>query len=349
MTIDVCPEIAHQIRDAVRAIAGKVVGRSDRPAVGALPDYWPAFEEHGLSLVGVPEIAGGSGGSLAELVVVVDELARCAGSTPLIESNTAAFLLSLLETVAPAIRSVTIMPAVNRSDVRIRGMLAWGRRVEQAVLVAPDELLVVDVAAVRLDVAENIAGEPRDLFEVQLEDARRYALPLPIQSIEARIHLLWSAAIVGAATGAYELTRQYVAQRQQFGAPLITIPSIAASLARMRTAIVQAEAAVQRATEALMDIRSDPDEQLAAAQVARVITGQTATDVAAGCHQLHGAIGITAEYHLSDFTRLLWAWRDTVSSQRHLTAQLGRSVRVGGERRLWHVLTRPRPAEEAHA
>lgn len=60
-----------------------------------------------------------------------------------------------------------------------------------------------------------------------------------------------------------------------------------------------------------------------------------ATYVARLAHQLHGAMGITAEYPLHRLTRRLWAWRDTETAEHEWARRLGAATIAGGESALW--------------
>ena len=143
----------------------------------------------------------------------------------------------------------------------------------------------------------------------------------------ARLAVLRAAAMAGAARGAYELTRDHLRTRQQFGKPLVALPTVAGSLATMRVAVLQAEAAVAGA--------------LAAAD--SKVPGHTAaaTSVAERAHQLHGAIGTTREYSLHHLTRMLWALRDVDFPEQAWSAGLGTRALTAGEDQVWNVLTAP--------
>jgi acyl-CoA dehydrogenase len=158
------------------------------------------------------------------------------------------------------------------------------------------------------------------------------------EAVRARLALLWSTAVAGAAHGAYQLTRTYVSQRQQFGAPLLKIPAVASNLALMRVNLVQADAALAQAREAA-EGPAEAERAAAAVAVARITTASVATEVARLAHQLHGAMGITREYSLHRYTRRLWAWRDAVASERTWSDHLGRRAAALGEESTWMDLT----------
>ncbi|MFF3566556.1 acyl-CoA dehydrogenase family protein [Nocardia jiangxiensis] len=187
--------------------------------------------------------------------------------------------------------------------------------------------------SVTIHPGENLAGEPRNT--VLLTAAPAPAIPLAPaldhELIRARLALLWSAAVAGAAAGAYRLTRTYASEREQFGAPLSKIPAVATNLALMRVQLIQADAALARVRE------TGPTP--ATAEIARIITASTATTIAQTAHQLHGAMGVTMEYPLHHYTRRLWAWRDAVATERHWTEDLGRRAAAAGELGIWTRLT----------
>ena len=155
-----------------------------------------------------------------------------------------------------------------------------------------------------------------------------------VEAVSARLALLRSAAMVGAARGAYGLTRHHVRTREQFGRPLVRLPAVGAALARFRVEIIQAEAALARAFA-----DAGAPRACSAAAAARVVCWRAATEAAQLAHQLHGAIGITHEYGLHPLTRLLWALRDADRPEEHRATVLGQRVLDAGESCLWDELS----------
>ena len=98
-------------------------------------------------------------------------------------------------------------------------------------------------------------------------------------------------------------------EREQFGAPLIKIPAVSTTLAQMAVRIEFAQSAVDRATTVCADDKTPALQRFGAVSAARIGTANTATLVARSSHQLHGAVGITAEYGLHRYTSKLWALR----------------------------------------
>ena len=120
--------------------------------------------------------------------------------------------------------------------------------------------------------------------------------------------------IAGAARGAGEQARAYASTRVQFGRPLIKLPAVAQELGRLTIAQRQLDGAIAEFARRLHTV--DPERIRFAATAARALAGEVASDVAAQAHQLHGALGLTADATLRHRTLLLWADRDEGLHQR---------------------------------
>ncbi|MFJ4655661.1 acyl-CoA dehydrogenase family protein [Nocardia sp. NPDC088792] len=135
-------------------------------------------------------------------------------------------------------------------------------------------------------------------------------VPRPVQLADrqsAVSNYLLLHEITGAVDGAVDLTRAYVGQRIQFGRPLSSIPAVKTTLGELSVAQGQLHAALREVGRRLPEASERPRFALAAA---REIAATTAGFVASTAHQLHGAMGITAESGLHHRTTLLWADRD---------------------------------------
>jgi acyl-CoA dehydrogenase len=303
---------------------------------------WRQTVELGLVGVGINERDGGSGGTLADVLVLVEEFAANGVSTPILEASFAQWVLTTCRCswgTASQNALHTIVFTDDRLDVRgplILQSVPWARRSARVVVIDSDgRVLAADVSSAALQPGHNLAGEQRDRVTLS-SHARGEAIGhIDVSVAHGRFSLLWSAALLGAAKGAYELTKRYVRQREQFGAALIKIPAVATSLALMRTHVLQAQAAVDRARA----IHALPDATGAvtftATAIARIMTSACADEVARLAHQLHGAIGTTEEYPLHLFTQRLWAWRDADRPSREWAALLAREALDGGERGIW--------------
>jgi acyl-CoA dehydrogenase len=328
---------AAELRDLIADIAAT----HTEPPAGELPGCWPTLVELGLPLVGIEEDRGGSGGSVTDLSVLVRAFGRHAISTPLIECAVANWIVAAARGEAgPGLRTISVRGAVKGSaggalegwaGGAVEGSSGWARHADEIVIYRDGVALLADACAsgVTIEPGTNVAGEPVDQIRLDAADLVALASAPPADAVRARLGLLRAAALTGAVAGAYELTRAHVTTREQFGRPLVRIPAVAANLAMIKAALIESEAALARADDA----------SLASVAAARVIAGRAATRTARIAHQLHGAIGVTAEYSLHRFTKRLWAWRDADTTEHEWSVLLGELAAAGGEAAFWDELT----------
>ena len=125
----------------------------------------------------------------------------------------------------------------------------------------------------------------------------------PTDSVQARIRdamdralIVHCAETIGAMHMAFEITRDYLAARKQFGRPLS-----ANQVIRHRWVDLYVE--IEEASSLCHVAAHDPSPRLAAALAAR--TTEAARHVWEEAIQLHGAIGMTEEYVLGAYVRRL--------------------------------------------
>ncbi|MEB8338498.1 acyl-CoA dehydrogenase family protein [Streptomyces endophyticus] len=354
---------ADELREVVRGLAADAADEADAGEPSG-PALWDRLAELGMTRLDIPETAGGSGGTFDDLLALTHALARHAVTTPVAESATADRCLASGDTLPTGATALALLPAGITGpgpDGTITAQLPavpWASGAHTLLLVPAAEAAgasdagpwTVDLTGpgvTRHPSRPALCGTPYEA--VGLTAAPVHALPPGAPSpahLHARLAVLRSAALLGAAEGAYELTAAHVTQREQFGAPLLKIPAVAAHLATMRVHLLQAEAALHHARDTYCgDASGQPDAArlAAAAATARITAATTATEVARSAHQLHGALGITAEYPLHRYTRRLWAWRDTPVPQQAEAVALGRLAIAAGEPAVWDVLTAPAP------
>jgi alkylation response protein AidB-like acyl-CoA dehydrogenase len=148
--------------------------------------------------------------------------------------------------------------------------------------------------------------------------------------------LVRACQMAGAMQAALDLSVQYTRERQQFGKALSTFQAIQQQLAvfaEETAATNMAAAAACRAAD-----RGDAAFEVACAKLRANIAVGTATTVA---HQVHGAMGFTAEYRLHHFTRRLWQWRSEFGNDRYWADKLGTMVADRGSQGYWPFLVDP--------
>ncbi|MFJ9174562.1 acyl-CoA dehydrogenase family protein [Streptomyces sp. NPDC102360] len=354
-------EYADELREVVRGLAADAA-EEDPAGEAPGPALWDRLAELGMTRLDISESAGGSGGTFDDLLALTHALASHAVTTPVAESATADWCLASCATLSTGATTLALLPAGIAGpdqDGTLTAQLPavpWASGAHTLLLVpvaesegateaGPWTVDLTGPGVTRHLAAPALCGTPYEAIELTAAPVNTLAPAAPSPArIRARLALLRSAALLGAAEGAYELTAAHVTQREQFGAPLLKIPAVAAHLATMRVHLLQAEAALNHARDTYRADTGVPNDRLtAAAATVRITAATTATEVARRAHQLHGALGVTAEYPLHRYTRRLWSWRDTPTPQQTETAALGRLAIAAGEATLWDVLTAPAP------
>ena len=326
-------EFARELTDLIRNLAADA---------GDTGSVWGQVCELGLAGIGMPEDKGGSGGSLADLVVVVRELARAGLSTPIVEASTSSYAVDAA--AGESFETIVVAPDLDVSSNAVTANLTqvpFAERATGLVIVTASSVVTVPLAG------ESVTVEPsHDIAD--LPDARVNLAGASVAHISGgpgaaqvidRLALTRSAALLGTAWGAYELTRKYVMEREQFGAPLVKIPAVSTTLAQMAVRTRFAQSALDRATAACADAHTPELDRFGAVSAARINAATAATLVARTSHQLHGAVGITAEYDLHRYTSKLWALRDADESEFAYCGRLGARVREKGEIELWDSIS----------
>jgi acyl-CoA dehydrogenase len=190
--------------------------------------------------------------------------------------------------------------------------------------------------------ARNVAYEPRptlafDGCVLPAESVRPAAGELD-GSLMAEGAALRAQQMAGAMERCLDHALAYVNERVQFGRPLAKFQAIQHMLAIAAGQVAAATAAA----DALGEAAGTPGFGLAAA-IAKARAGEAAGQVAAICHQVHGAMGFTQEHPLHFSTRRLFAWRDEFGGEAYWQARLGRLVCGLGGEALWPLVTGERP------
>lgn len=330
-------ELARELTDLIRGLTKDVADAAE----GQVSPHWEQVLELGLAGIGITEDAGGSGGGLGDLIVVIGELARAGIATPIVEASTAAYATGRAPVGSFGTVVVSREVAVTDTATADFPQAPFAPMADYLVIVTASRTSTVSLSqpGVTVESAADIAGEPCGC--VQLDHVA--AVPLSdgpaAADVADRLALARSAALLGSARGAYEVTLRYVTEREQFGSPLIKVPAVSTALAHMAVTINFAASAVDRAVSLCADADTAVTRRFGAVSAARLAAADMATLVARSAHQLHGAIGVTQEYGLHRHTRKLWAWRDADETAGTYSARLGAMVRTGGEIPLWEQIS----------
>ena len=355
-----------QASDERREIAEAATGVMRR-ASGSWKDVagsWKDVAGLGFTALTVPEELGGSGGDLRDAAVVVAEAARHRVPLPIAEAN---FLAGPLLAAAgiglpdgiltAATGTVTVDPAGGLTGT-VRDV-PWLRDADFLVTLAETAdgpvvaLLPVGARGLSVRPGVNLAGEHRDTAvldgvtpaQLGLPDARAadrggeirdWAAPAGLRGISELLGAAARAVQIGASAQAVlDLAVKHAGERVQFGRTIDKFQAVQQLIARLAGDAVTVSVAADAAVLALVE-RAPGAELLVAA--AKAEASALALDVARTGHQVHGAIGYTAEHQLGDYTKRLWSWRQEFGNELYWRRRIGGLIdEASGQ--LWPLLT----------
>jgi acyl-CoA dehydrogenase len=314
---------------------------------------WNALADGGLTLAWVPEELGGSGAPLADGFEVLRVAGQFAAPIPLAETLLAGWLLSQAGIPSPA-GAMVVAPAHPGDRVTLNSdgtVSGCARRVpfakeSQHLAVLADgargaSIALIETAACRVADGTNLAGDP--LNTVTFDRAATLAMaPAPADFDQTALMLMGAAVRSIESAGALEailaLALRYADQRVAFERPIAKFQAVQHHLARLAGEVAAALAAAGSAADAIARADAFDDEVFLEAASAKIRSAEAAEQGAAIAHQVHGAIGFTAEHVLHRFTLRLLAWRDDFGNESHWAAALGERVAARGADEFWPLI-----------
>ncbi|MFT4187538.1 MAG: acyl-CoA dehydrogenase family protein [Aeromicrobium sp.] len=330
------------LRDAVRGVLGSAYPSSeDRRAVvnaesGLADGLWGKLAE--LGVLGLPfaEDDGGSGAGPAEVAVVAEEFGRVLAPEPFVESVVLAGglvaaagsdaqradvlgRLSAGESlVIPALLDAgdPVVASTSGDAVTLTGVkepVLFGAHADELVVSVPTgegvELYLVAGDAeglTRTDYRTHDGGRAARV-EFAATPATRLGEGDASEALEralAAARIAYCHEAIGAMEVALATTSEYVKTRKQFGVPLNTFQALTFRAADMYVSLELARSTVTWATLVLAD---EPERASEAASRAKAIVSRTSRHIGQEAIQLHGGIGVTAEYSVGHYTSRLTA------------------------------------------
>ena len=275
-----------------------------------LPPFWDELCQLGWLGLHVPEDQGGSGYSLEELVIVVEQLGRAIAPGPFVPTVVASALLAqtpgevasrwLPDLASGAKAGAFALDAeVTVDGDRASGSagVVLGGRLAQVLLVrVGDDVAVVDVSGdgVLIEVPQTL--EPtRTAARVSLDGAPAAVLAGGGPLLLDLARLIVAAEATGMARECTEQAAEYAKERHQFGRPIAMFQAVKHHCANMLVATELATCAVWDAARAA---GPDADAQTRSFACALAATqALPAADLCANLNiQVHGGIGFTWEH-----------------------------------------------------
>ncbi|MFZ4757000.1 MAG: acyl-CoA dehydrogenase family protein [Burkholderiaceae bacterium] len=294
----------------------------DAPAGdGFAPTVWAALVEAGVPRLLRPEAQGGAGHAWRDAVAVLQAVAAHGARVPLADTLLAHALLSMsaldLDTEDTDDRPIRLVVAgpdgtpdpgdgLSAEAGRVLVLQAWGDRIGATWSTRPDV-------------------PPR---EAVLADGG---------TVRAMLAIVSAAMIVGAMRASFAAGVDYAGLRRAFGRPIGAFQAVQHPLAVAAEEIAASRAALDWAA-AELEAHAGTPASAVAAMVAKARAAEAAGRVAAVIHQVHGAIGFTAEHPLHRWSNLAWRWRDRWGDEHDWQARLGTLALAAGPAGLFDLL-----------
>lgn len=318
-------ELRQLVDDLAQRSYDARMGRRTRPETFDA-ELWRHLEETGLSRLTAAEDAGP-----AESAIVLAGLARRSAAVPVAETDLlGAWLAGAAGLTVPAEGPLTVATCTaERRDGRIVGLarrVPWPR--EATIIVAARtgaDLFVALLDDPVITDGMDLAGEPRGDVAIDVAESACVAAD-PALGDELVRRGAWARCVqtIGAFDAAAELTVAHTTDRVQFGRALSKFQAVQHALAAMAGEIERARATTDLAVAAAAQFGFDSPTTDHAVTVAKVTVGRTVEPVTTIAHQLHGAIGVTAEHPLWLSTMRARGWVDEFGTTAHHARILGR-------------------------
>jgi alkylation response protein AidB-like acyl-CoA dehydrogenase len=325
-------ELAKSLREWAQSLDGRAVVRdSDDDPDASFDDIWKACVEMGVATIGLPEAAGGGGGSVLDAAVALEACAQELVPGPLLGVTVAASLLGETEGVAEALADgavvgLSLEPSLDRVWDAPGATHFLVPDSDDAWYVAPaDAASRSSSATLGLDLSRRFGG-------VQAELSGEGVVPVPglTGDVVRRAVVTFAAAEAsGVARWCLQTAVEYAKVREQFGQKIGAFQAVKHLCAEM---LETAEAVTAAAWDVASCAFGDDEQWAFAADVAVVTAFDGAVEVAKSCIQVLGGIGFTYEHDAHLYLRRALSLRGLVGESDAAAGQLTERA-VGGVRR----------------
>jgi hypothetical protein len=318
------------LRDAIRDLASRRTPADEIGAATHDTDLWKALADVGALALPFEEGAGP-----VEVMIVAEELGRARARSAYAEMLVAGHVLAdtgheLVEAIGEG--AAVVVPALAQpgrawsldSSVAatqsgqgwtlsgVKEPVPYGEAASHVVVTTDRGVFLVEgpsVAGGRL----ALDGTPATLLT---DDTT------VLQAAVNRATAALCAEALGAMESAVSLTVEYLKTRKQFGVPLASFQTLTQRAADLYVHLELARSTVQYAAMALAEEPGDSD----LVSRTKVVVGKAGRLIGQEAIQLHGGIGVTAEYAVGHLTARLTAIEHTYGDTRHHLGRLAAGV-----------------------
>lgn len=288
--------------------AATLRARIDDPAVSTL-DVYRTVADLGLLAIGLPQEAGGAGGSSVDEALAFAVIGRHVAPITLAAGTIGAHVAAAAGDIATAEKIVSGQVVVAPTVSRPTGEPTLALDLEDAELVLVDDgktMALHPISAVTIAERWDPLDPSATVHAVEIDGPAEVSTTSAVPRRAAE--LVAAAMLTGHAREASRLALEYAKTREQFGRPIGANQAIKHHCAEMAVRDEAVQSLVHFAAVALRDRRTDAAFQVAAACH---LAADAARANTAACIQIHGAIGYTWEHpihrHVSRVTTICQA------------------------------------------
>ncbi|SDT12391.1 hypothetical protein SAMN04488570_3592 [Nocardioides scoriae] len=354
------------LRDAVRGLLKGFDNEQRRAATSEDPGFseaqWGRLAEMGLLGLPYSEDDGGMGAGPVELAVVAEELGRVNAPEPYVDTVVlAGGLVAALGTteqkqdvlgaisagervvaaalLEPGTRWDLAGEGVVEKDGRLTGVkepvVAGGRADLLVVSARTDDglglFLVEPGEGVEVATYATFDGGRASRITFDAAPATRLGDgsvdPMAaLERVVAAAKIAYCHEALGLMESALKLTTDYLTTRKQFGMTLNRFQALTFRAADMYTSLELTRSVVTWATMVIADHGSSPELVTEAARRAKLQVSKAGRHVGQEAIQLHGGIGMTAEYAVGHMTSRLTAIDHLLGDGREQTTHLAATL-----------------------
>jgi 3-oxocholest-4-en-26-oyl-CoA dehydrogenase beta subunit len=309
---------------AGRVATAGVVAVAGDPA-GFSADLWKEMVELGWTGLAVPEAYGGVGEGFLEACLLLEEMGAAQVPSPFLHTVSCGATIERHGTTEQRerwLRGIAEGRTIAYADGASVTATASGdgyvldgtARFVPFAHVADDVLVVAGTTAVLVDgAAAGVTTERLDVVGPSAENEVRFAgVEVPADrvlgdgaAVAATASAFGAAAtcaeMVGGAQRVLDMTVEYAGQREQFGRPIGSFQAVQHHCADVAIDVLTARFIAFEAIWRLTAPGQDPDEVALTVAVAKSWVSDAYQRVCALGHQVHGAIGFTAEHELHHY------------------------------------------------
>jgi len=293
-------ELARSLREWAASLGGREVTRdADGDAGATFADTWKACVEMGVATIGLPEAAGGGGGTVLDVAVALEACAHELVPGPLLSTALVASLLGETPFAATLGDGAAVAVALSADAVGDLAGASHVLRPEGDTWVI--SLIESAAPVLGVDLSRRYGAATSGLGDV---------VPGLTSELVRRAYVTHAAAeAAGVARWCLETAVDYAKVREQFGRPIGAFQAIKHLCAEM---LETCEAVTAAAWDVAAAAFGDDEQWAYAADVAEVTCFDGAVAVARSCIQVLGGIGFTYEHDAHLYLRRALALRGLV-------------------------------------